>query len=287
MDILTDRNKTINVLILSAGGFVMWKFLVKPALDKQRREKIQEMAQSDPTVAQAMQLQAAMNPSGLTWLHAMDGTDEEAIRNVAKAITDLKSVQDAYFKITNRALLDDLRNEMSTTGYNGFMNQIAANPKTEKQTGTDGKVTQQQIAPAVSYVQDGYLVVAKKKLNFRDSPDATYTGGASDILDIGSNNISMVYPAGNFVGYTTGKSAFDSKNNVKFIQVAFKVDGKHSACPALWKLRDKQVVTGWVSASSELIDTFRYYAEVFKAYPKIQSSKATGWMVPPQAALKR
>ena len=285
MDILADRNKAINLLILAGGGYAFWRFALKPQLDKQRKEQIQEAAQSDPTVAQAMLLQSAMNPSGVTWLRSTDGTDEDSIRNVARSITDLKSIQTAYFKITGRSLLDDLRNEMSTTGYNAFMNQIALNPKTEKAVDSKGNVTQKTIAPASSFVPAAQLIVAKKNLNFRSSPDATFTGGVRDILDIGSNNIVSTYPAGNFVGYATGQSAFDAKNNVKFIQVAFKVNGKHAACPFLWKSSHKKVISGWVSASVEHIDTFPYYAEMFKRYPGIQSNRATGWMIPPNAAL--
>ncbi len=281
MELLNDRNKIINLLILSGGGYLFWRMAVKPQLDKQRREQIQEAAQSDPTVAQAMQLQAAMNPSGLTWLRSTDGTDEDSIRNIARNITDLKSVQTAYFKIAGRSLLDDLRNEMSTTGYNGFINQINLNPRTQKVTDGKGNVNQQATAPAASIITAGTLIVAKKNLHFRSSPDASYSGGTRDILDIGSNNILNTYPAGNFVGYATGRSAFDSKNNVKFIQVAYKVNGKHANCPALWRLKHKQVFSGWISASSDHTDKFRYYAEVFASYPKIQASKATGWMVPP------
>ena len=285
MDLLADRNKVLNLLILAGGGYVFWRFALKPQIDKQRKEKIQEAAQSDPTVAQAMLLQSAMNPSGMSWLRSTDGTDEESIRNVARTITDLKSIQTAYFNLTGRSLMDDLRNEMTTTGYNAFMNQISLNPKTQKVVDGSGKVSQQALAPAANLVTASALVVAKKTLHFRSSPDATYTGGVTDILDIGSNNIQATYPAGNFVGYATGQSAFDSKNNVKFIQVAFKVNGKHANCPGAWKGKHKQVVSGWVSASSEHIDTFRYYAEVFKKYPGIQASKATGWMIPPTAPL--
>lgn len=285
MDILTDRGRLINLLILAGGGYAVWRLAIKPQQDKQRREQIQEAAQNDPTVAQAMLLQAAMNPSGITWLRSADGTDEESIRSVARSITDLKSIQTAYFKITGRSLLDDLRNDMTTTGYNAFMNQIALNPKTEKVVDSKGNITQKSIAPAAGLVQAGQLIVAKKNLHFRSSPDATFTGGARDILDIGSNNIISTYPAGNFVGYATGQSAFDAKNNVKFIQVAFKVNGKHANCPFLWKSNHKKVISGWVSASTDLIDKFQYYAEVFKRYPKVQASKATGWMIPPNAPL--
>lgn len=285
MDLLADRNKAINLLILAGGGYVFWRFALKPQIDKQRKEQIQEAAQNDPTVAQAMLLQAAMNPSGMTWLRSTDGTDEESIRSVARSITDLKSIQTAYFNITGRSLLDDLRNEMTTTGYNAFMNQVALNPRTEKVVDAKGKITQQAVAPAKDIVSGGLLIVAKKKLNFRSSPDASFTGGVTDIMDIGSNNILSTYPAGNFVGYATGQSAFDSKNNVKFIQIAFKVNGKHANCPVLWRGKHKQVISGWISASSEHIDTFRYYAEVFKKYPAIQSNKTTGWMIPPGTAL--
>ena len=82
-----------------------------------------------------------------------------------------------------------------------------------------------------------------------------------------------------------GRVLLIQRTNVKFIQVSFKVNGKHANCPGAWKGKHNKVISGWVSASSEHIDAFRYYAEVFKKYPGIQASKATGWMIPPNASL--
>jgi hypothetical protein len=73
---------------------------------------------------QAQLLRSAMNPSGMSWLHWMDGTKEEAIYNIAYQITDFRKVQKEYTNMFDRSLVNDLQKELSVDEFQKFMNII-------------------------------------------------------------------------------------------------------------------------------------------------------------------
>jgi hypothetical protein len=85
----------------------------------------------------------------------------------------------------------------------------------------------------------------------RTSPDATYHG-AWDEGGENKNNFKTA-KAGEVNGNATGKPHYDAKNNVKFIEVAYKIG---PLAPA--SLQSQIGVTRllWISASASYTDQF-------------------------------
>lgn len=73
---------------------------------------------------QALLLRSSLNPSGISWLHWMDGTKEEAIYNIAIQITNFRKVQQEYRNLFNRSLVNDLEKELKIEEYKKFMDII-------------------------------------------------------------------------------------------------------------------------------------------------------------------
>lgn len=101
------------VLVLVGG------FFTNKLIQKIRRDQALKRADT-PEVQQAIKLRSAMNPSGLSWLRAVDTTDEKAIYEVAKEITNLKRVIKEYKNIYKRALMDDLQKELTPGEFSKF-----------------------------------------------------------------------------------------------------------------------------------------------------------------------
>jgi hypothetical protein len=294
--ILDDRNKLTNGLIMVGAGIAAWKLVIKPAIDKGREDATQADAAKNPNVQQAMALQQAMNPSASGLLKRMDGTDNDAIRNTARGITNFSAVQTAYLSLTGRNLMDDLRDELTTTEYNAFLNQIAQNPKTQSVRNAAGQVQEVPVAGGAPQGTPitGRYVVAQVGMYLRSTPDASYKPGSGGwwgvlipggkavydtIFSSGTHNIISVVKANDFIGYATGETAFDSKNNVKFLKVAYRVKGTVAQCPVTMRGKNGQVVTAWVAAGSTYVKQYAYAADVLKAQGKYPT--AMYWKTPP------
>ena len=89
-----------------------------------QKSNTEHQVEKKPEISQAMTIYSAMNPSGMDWMKKMDGTNTEAILNTAQEITDLNKVQDAYRKLYNSSMLDDLRQELSPEDYTKFLNTL-------------------------------------------------------------------------------------------------------------------------------------------------------------------
>ena len=161
-----------------------------------QKNNTENQVEKNPEVSQAMTIYSAMNPSGMEWMRKMDGTNTEAILNVAKEITDLNKVQNAYRKLYNSSLLDDLRQELSPEDYNKFLNTLKYNPN-NIHTGTT--------KPKIDFKR-GSFIVTKQRANLRKTPKNTSKWS----LD---NNIIKLAEAGQFIGFATGKSEFDNSGS--------------------------------------------------------------------------
>jgi hypothetical protein len=177
----------------------------------------------------------------------------------------LDSVQSAYKSLYQDNLLDDLQGELSASDYQKFLTIVSSNAK--KDTSNGGSA-------AVQFAKANQLVVAKKAVTLRSSPDATNHGAFYEVFS--AKNIIRQAKPGEFLGYATGRQQFDEVNNVKFIEVAYVINA--ASAPAAYKSKNKVRVSFWVSSSSLYVDILPYYKNMYDAYPATKSF--TGWMKP-------
>jgi hypothetical protein len=116
---LKDKAVTLGMGALVAGaGFLVVRKLVKSARKNRKQKLFSEEGQ------QALLIHSAINPSGISWLKWTDGTNEEAIFEVARQITKFKKVAQEYKILYNRALVSELEKELSTEEYAKFMDIV-------------------------------------------------------------------------------------------------------------------------------------------------------------------
>lgn len=260
-----NQTKLLNGVLVVGGIYLTYR-LGKNLFASLNKSDAQYKADDSLEVRQAMALRSAMNPSGVSWMMSFDTTNTGSIIDTAKSITNLDSVQKAYKSLYQDNLLDDLQNDLKITDYQKFLTIISSN--TKKDTTNGGSV-------AVQFAKVNQLVIAKKAVSIRSSPDATNHGAIYEVLS--KNNITRTAKPGEFLGYATGKQHFDDVNNVKFIEVAYVINAANA--PAAYKSKNKIRVSFWVSSSSLYVDIFPYFKNMFDAYPS--SISFTSWMKPP------
>ena len=247
--------------IVGVGGFLTYK-LVRLIWSSIRSNATSRQADDDPNVRAAMTIRVAMNPSGISWMSSFDTTNNEAIFNTARTITDLDAVIKAYRKLYDSDMMTDLQSELSADEYQKLLNIITSNPN--KQGGAD----------PVTWAKKTQMVVSKKQVTIRKTPDASYHGGFYE--DKKEDNIIKMVDPSVFIGYATGVQQFDSKNNVKFIQVGYIV--KKDGIPEKYKKFAGTKSVFWVSASADYVDIFSKYNLMFDRYPN--TKLAVSYMKP-------
>lgn len=251
--------------LLALGGLVLAYRLGKGIVQDMKKESALRLADDSPLVQQALLLRDALNPSGISWLMPLDQTNVAKVLEIAAQITNLDSVAAAYRDLFQDSLYQDLQNELSTLNYQKFLTIVSSNP---------AKVTGDGALPAAIFAKAGALLVAKRDVFIRSSPDASNHGAIYEIFS--APNVLRTAKAGTFIGYATGKQQYDAKNNVKFIQAGFAV--KPESAPVAWKAKAQQQVTFWVSSSKTYVDQLDDYNRMWQAYPLTKNS--TGWMKP-------
>lgn len=189
-----------------------------------QKSNTEHQVEKKPEVSQAMTIYSAMNPSGMDWMKKMDGTNTEAILNTAKEIADLNKVQDAYRKLYNASLLDDLRQELSPEDYTKFINTLKFSTSNTNNGNSKPKID----------FKRGTYVATKLQANVRKTPK-NISKWSFD------NNIIKLAEANKFIGYATGKSEFDNTGSAStgtlFIEIMSVA------------LDTKKQITFWVAAS--------------------------------------
>ncbi len=259
-----NTGKIINGLLVVGGIYLAYRF-GKKIIGDINKTASQAQTDDNPSVRQAMILRNAMNPSGVAWMMSTDGTKVQIIFDTARQITDLDEVSKNYRNLYQSNLLDDLQKELSAEDYSKFLTLVSTNP---------GKSTKKGSAPPVTFAKKSQLVVAKKAVAIRSSPDASNHGAFYEVFS--DKNIIRTAKAGEFIGYATGKQHFDEVNNVKFIEVGYVVRGEKA--PLAFKALNKKKFTFWVSASTNFVEIFEFYKPMFDRYPG--TVKATPWMKP-------
>ena len=243
-----NQQKVIRGLLITGGLYLGYR-ITRKTFKGFRARNTSALADERADVRQAMGLRSAMNPSGISWLMWSDGTNEDAIAQIAAQIQDLDTVATAYRNLYSDDLLKDLQSELSTALFNSFL-QTVSNNRINSQSGNPSGQSS-----TGAYTTPQRLVVAKQSVYVRTSPDASYHGAW---YEIGENkNIFKTAKAGEFIGYATGKQHYDAKNNVKFIEVAYKIG---PLAPASLQSQIGLTRLLWISASATYTDQFNSVA---------------------------
>ena len=259
-----NQSKIINGVLVIGGIYLTYR-LGKNIIASMNKSDAQNKADDSPDVRQAMALRSAMNPSGVSWMMSFDTTNTATVMDSAKIITNLDNVQTAYKNLYQDNLLDDLQSELTASDYQKFLTIISSNSK--KDTSGGGSA-------AVQFAKTNQLIVAKKAVTLRTTPDATNHGAFYEVFS--AKNIIRQAKPGEFLGYATGRQQFDDANNVKFIEVAYVINA--ASAPPAYKSKNKMRVSFWVSSSVLYVDIFPYYKNMFDAYPSTKNY--TSWMKP-------
>ena len=259
-----NQSKIINGVLVIGGIYLTYR-LGKNIIASMNKSDAQNKADDSPDVRQAMALRSAMNPSGISWMMSFDTTNTATVMDSAKIITNLDNVQTAYKNLYQDNLLDDLQSELTASDYQKFLTIISSNSK--KDTSGGGSA-------AVQFAKPNQLIVAKKAVTLRTTPDATNHGAFYEVFS--AKNIIRQAKPGEFLGYATGRQQFDDANNVKFIEVAYVINA--ASAPPAYKSKNKMRVSFWVSSSVLYVDIFPYYKNMFDAYPSTKNY--TNWKKP-------
>lgn len=209
-------------LAIGTGVFLVIRYFSRKQ-DERNANKSDTKAPTDPAVGQAQLLRIAMNPSGTRSLFDVDGTNKTAILNVAREIKNPQAVIDAYKeRYGGDSLLHHLEVELGPEDYAKFLalSGLATNSTTNYNVLKDG------IAPK-------QVIRTTKETNARSSPKKT---GVFD-----HTNVLALIPANYIIGFTTGKTEYDSDNDIIFLEVIN------------YNLR-KQQIKFWVAKSQ--VETF-------------------------------
>lgn len=251
-----DKQKIITGVLVAGGSFLAYK-IGKKLWNEYLKSQAQTSLDEKPAVRWAMLLRSAINPSGVSWLKQTDGTSEQDIFSIAKEITKLDEVVSAYKDLYQDNLLDDLQRELSLGDYQKVLQLITSSVN---RTG----------GASERFANKGNLVVTKKEVFLRTSPDASSHGALYESSS--KNNIFRKAAANEFIGYATGKQQYDEKNDVKFIEVGYLVKGDKA--PNNLKHINGKPFKYWVSSSSNYVDIFKNYEPFFKEYPTLKNTTA-------------
>jgi len=184
-------------------------------------------------------------------------TDTARLMTVAVNVTDFNQTASVFQTLYGEPLYPLLQSVLSESELQQFVNK-----------GTSGGTVTRTSAK----IRD--LVFCKQPVNLRSAPDASYSGGITDIMDILKNNIVGTSKGGDFLGWILSGQQFDAKNNVWFIQTGFKVmtaaqlnAAGITSYPEWVKNALGMTYTRWVSASTDYVDIFNYYLTANTKYP--------------------
>jgi Annexin len=216
-------NENIDLLIKAGIGIALFIFGKKFFVNL-KKETTESRVESDPSVGQAQGLRLAMNPSGNEWMRKFDGTTTDTIFSIAKEITDIESVRQAYKKLYNTSLYEDLQSELSANDYQKFL-----------ALATKGKAGSHNYAPTRSDIAANHYVITTAQANIRRTP-------VKQSKYFSTNNIVKLTDKGKIVGLSTGKFVYDEDHDVVFIE--------------FWTLTTKNIKTSYFVAKSqvELLD---------------------------------
>ena len=243
------KRRAMTIGFYGIAGFLGYKFLLQPALEKYRKKHEQNTLLDDPNKLQATVLYNAMNPSGISWMRSFDKTNEDMIYEAARKITDWNAVQTTYRNLYTRDLLSDLQSELDTEEYQTFIKIL----NQSKGSGNN---------PAASTANKGMIIASKVDIRLRSTPDS------SDGTFTFNSNILGTAKASKFLGWATGKQQVDNKG-VKYLEVMIKFNEEvpSGVFNDIYKKNKSKTISFWAGAGA--IHQFRFYKQMNDAGIKL------------------
>lgn len=112
-------DKIINVAVVSVVGFFGYRFYKDWRVEKTQKNEEKKLGSSFEG-QQAMQIKAALNPTGFSFMRWGDGTNLTSLYSVARNISDFGKVTEAYRNLYDNSLAEALTNELNTNELTTF-----------------------------------------------------------------------------------------------------------------------------------------------------------------------
>ena len=195
--VIPQNRSGIMGYVLAFGSLLTGGFLLKRYLDNKQAASEGEKIANSPDAAAASSITAAVNPSGVSWLSPVDGTNAvsimKAIESAIKGGKTYKEISESYRKLTKGGNLeDDMKKELSASQYQTFLNVAKLNTKSDYANTSNFK---QPVNPGDALSSIGKLIVRK----------TPYINGTPRLLDHRGNAIEFIEEAGTYIGVATGK----------------------------------------------------------------------------------
>lgn len=208
-------SKAGNYLLIVGGGLLVLYFGNK-LIQKVKFNEVSKKLGDDINVQQAVALRNAINPSGIEWMRQYDGTNEDAIFQIAAQITDFEKVSKAYYQLFfQRSLTNDLQSELSAEDFQKFLNLINNKGQTN--------VVNNQIKEKYIYTSSAVTI---RKTPVKD--DGNWWNAYQ--LDNVVKNVN----AGVILGLATGNVFYDTENDVRFAEFKAKLKGETNFAKLLY-----------------------------------------------------
>lgn len=193
-------DKNIDAL-MKVGGTIALLFFGNKAFAKARKNSAEKDMDTNVSSGHAASLKQAMNPTGFRWMRFIDGTDKEAIMQLATQITNLDEVNEKYKGMTEGgSVYDDLEGSLSPAEFQKFLSLASK-----------GKTGSYYYAPKSDKVPFNHWVITTAEANVRSTPKYIWQRAFK-------NNIVKLAPKGYKLGASTGKFAYDEQGKVLFIE---------------------------------------------------------------------
>jgi len=236
------KSRALTLLFYGGVGFVSWRFFIKPAWNKYKLNKANGKVISDPNVQLASMLRQAI--IGI-------GTNVTLVMEVAQKIQNWKAVELAYKNLTNgNNLNQDLHEDLSSNQYKQFM-----------------AIVNHNINASQSASKKGYIVISKKAVRLRSTPDSTISKWSFN------SNILDTINAGKLLGFATGAYKTDSEG-VLYYQVRIKyLSGIPEYHKEVYQKLNSRILSFWVGAGA--ISIFKTFSQMRASYPSVKIYKGT------------
>jgi len=217
----------VGISALALGGAAYGAYTLYEHYKKTDAEK---QVLTTPEVSQAMELRAAMNPSGFNWMQSFDGSDSVALFRVASEITDLNKVQDEYTTLYKSDLLEDIKSKIGADGLTKFKNTLTYNPNTVENKAS----TKAGKAPKIGFGKA--IIITTAKANLRRKPQDTSKWSFN-------SNIIKTADKGLLLGGSTGNTSYDNNgaSNTGTLYIEVKSRAWDTRKPILFWVAASQV----------------------------------------------